>query len=192
MAKYHNICKYIHLPVQAGSSRVLKLMNRTYDKEWYKARVDKIYEIMPECAISCDIISGFCTETEEEHQETLEIIKYSNYSMSYMFFYSERPGTLAARKYEDDIPLEVKKRRLAEVIEVQNVVSRELNKKDEGKTFEVLVEGDSKKSDKDFKGRNTQNKMIIFAKKEGVNIGDYVQVKVHDSNQATLFGSIVK
>lgn len=191
MKKYKNICKYIHLPVQAGSSRVLKLMNRTYDKEWYKAKIDRIYEIMPDCAISSDVITGFCTETEDEHQETLEVMKYSNYSMSYMFFYSERPGTLAARKYEDDIPLEIKKKRLQEVINLQNEISKNLNKKDIGKTFEVLVEGDSKKSDKDFKGRNTQNKMIIFPKKEGVKPGDYVSVKVYDSTQATLFGNII-
>lgn len=191
MAKYENICKYIHLPVQSGNSRVLKLMNRTYDRVWYKERVDSIYRIMPDCAISSDIIAGFCTETEEEHQDTLSIMEYSNYSMSYMFFYSERPGTLAARKYEDDIPQATKKRRLQEIIRLQNQISFAHNKKDIGKTFKVLIEGTSKRSDDDFKGRNSQNKMIVFPKKEGLKAGDYVHVKVHDATSATLKGTIV-
>lgn len=191
MKKHHNICKYIHLPVQSGNSRVLELMNRTYDREWYINKIDRIYEIMPECAISSDVITGFCSETEEEHQDTLSIIEYARYSMSYMFFYSERPGTLAARKYEDNIPLKVKKRRLSEVIEVQMEISHELNKEDVGKTFEVLIEGDSKKSFEDFKGRNTQNKQIIFPKKEGYKPGDYVDVKVTKCTSATLLGEIV-
>ena len=191
MKRHENICKYIHLPVQSGNSRVLKLMNRTYDIEWYKNKVDRIYEIMPDCAISSDMIAGFCTETEEEHQDSLDIIQYSNYSMSYMFYYSERPGTLAARKYEDDIPLEVKKRRLSEIIRIQSHVSLKHNQNDIGKTFKVLIEGDSKKSTADFKGRNTQNKMIIFPKKEGLNIGDYVNVKVSAATSATLKGEIV-
>ena len=188
---YDNICKYIHLPVQSGNSRVLKLMNRTYDRPWYEKKVDRIYEIIPDCAISSDIITGFCTETEEEHKDSLSIIEYAKYSMSYMFFYSERPGTLAERKYEDDIPLAVKKRRLTEIIELQNDISREENAKDVGKTFKVLIEGDSKKSDLDFKGRNSQNKMIIFPKKEGLKKGDYTYVKVKESNSATLKGEIV-
>jgi len=181
---YENICKYIHLPVQSGNSRVLKLMNRTYDRPWYDAKVNRIYEIIPDCAISSDIITGFCTETEEEHQDSLSVIEFAKYSMSYMFFYSERPGTLAARKYEDDIPLAVKKRRLTEVIELQNRVSREENAKDVGKTFKVLIEGDSKKSDQDFKGRNSQNKMCIFPKKAGLKKGDYTYVKILESNSA--------
>jgi len=188
---YENICKYIHLPVQSGNSRVLKLMNRTYDRPWYDAKVNRIYEIIPDCAISSDIITGFCTETEEEHQDSLSVIEFAKYSMSYMFFYSERPGTLAARKYEDDIPLAVKKRRLTEVIELQNRVSREENAKDVGKTFKVLIEGDSKKSDQDFKGRNSQNKMCIFPKKAGLKKGDYTYVKILESNSATLKGEIV-
>ncbi len=188
---HENICNYIHLPVQSGNSRVLKLMNRTYDRPWYEAKVKRIYEIIPDCAISSDIITGFCTETEEEHQDSLSIIKFARYSMSYMFFYSERPGTLAARKYEDDIPLEVKKRRLTEIIHLQNDISRELNAEDVGKTFKVLIEGDSKKSDKEFKGRNSQNKMIIFPKKGDLKAGDYTYVKVHTSNSATLKGDIV-
>ncbi|MDF1694855.1 MAG: tRNA (N6-isopentenyl adenosine(37)-C2)-methylthiotransferase MiaB [Saprospiraceae bacterium] len=191
IAKYENICNYIHLPVQSGNSRVLKLMNRTYDIEWYKERVDSIYRIIPDCAISADIITGFCSETEEEHQDTLDIIEYSKYTMSYMFFYSERPGTMAARKYEDDIPLEVKKRRLSEVIEVQSKISAESNALDVGKTFKVLIEGNSKKSDLHFKGRNSQNKVIIFPKVDGYKPGDYIQIKVDKVTSATLLGNAV-
>lgn len=187
---YENICKYIHFPVQSGNSRILKLMNRTYDREWYKKKIDRIYEVIPDCAVSSDIIAGFCTETEEEHQDTLSIIEYSNYSMSYMFFYSERPGTLAARKYEDDVPKKEKKRRLAEIIRLQNQISHDHNQRDIGKTYEVLIEGDSKKSEQDFRGRNTQNKMIIFPKQPGLQPGDYVQVKVEDATSATLLGRI--
>ena len=189
---YENICKYIHLPVQSGNTRVLKLMNRTYTREWYDAKVDRIYEIIPDCAISSDIITGFCTETEEEHQDTLEVIERSKYSLSYMFFYSERPGTLAARKYEDDVPLEVKKRRLQEVIRVQNQVAFKHNQNDIGKTFKVLIEGDSKRSDKDFKGRNSQFKMCVFPKKEGFKKGDYVNVKIEEASSSTLIGKIVE
>ena len=192
MKKYENICEYIHLPVQSGNSRILEKMNRTYDREWYKQKVDRIYEIMPDCAISSDIITGFCSETEEEHQETISIIEYSNYSMSYMFFYSERPGTLAARKFEDDIPLEVKKRRLNEVIRVQNAISLKHNQKDIGKVFKVLIEGDSKKSDQDFKGRNSQNKMCVFPKQDGFKAGDYTWVKVESVSSATMKGQIVE
>ncbi len=191
MAKYENICKYIHLPVQSGNSRVLDLMNRTYDRDWYKERVEAIYRIMPDCAISSDVICGFCTETEEEHADTLSMIEFVKYSMSYMFYYSERPGTLAARKYEDDIPLEVKKRRLNEVIRLQNQISFKHNQADIGKTFKVLIEGDSKKSDQDFKGRNSQNKMLVFRKKEGLKVGDYCEVKVLDATSATLKGELV-
>ncbi len=191
MKKYENICKYIHLPVQAGNSRVLELMNRTYDREWYLNKVDRIYEIMPDCAISSDMISGFCTETEEEHQDTLSVMEHAQYSMAYMFFYSERPGTLAARKYEDDIPMEIKKRRLSEVIRLQNLISHNHNQKDIGKTFKVLVEGDSKKSETDFKGRNSQNKMVIFSKKEGLKVGDYCNVKITAATSATLKGVLV-
>ena len=191
MKKYENICKYIHLPVQSGNSRILEKMNRTYDREWYKAKVDRIYEIMPDCAISSDIITGFCSETDEEHQDTISMLEYAQYSMSYMFFYSERPGTLAARKYEDDVPLAVKKERLNEVIRVQNAISLKLNQKDEGKIFKVLIEGDSRKSDQEFKGRNTQNKMLVFPKKEGLQPGDYTWVKVSTASSATLRGDIV-
>ena len=191
IAKYENICNYIHLPVQSGNSRILKRMNRTYDREWYKERVDSIYRIIPDCAISADVITGFCSETEEEHQDTLSIMEYTKFTMSYMFFYSERPGTLAAKKYEDDIPLDVKKRRLAEVIELQNRLSVESNKLDIGKTFKVLIEGNSKKSDLHWKGKNDQFKMLIFPKTGDYKAGDYVMVKVDEVNQATLKGEIV-
>jgi tRNA-2-methylthio-N6-dimethylallyladenosine synthase len=191
MARYENICKYIHLPVQSGNSRVLELMNRTYDRAWYMERVEAIYRILPECAISSDIIAGFCSETEEEHQDTLSMIEWANYSMSYMFFYSERPGTLAARKYPDDIPLEVKKRRLNEIVRLQNQVSLRHNKAEIGKTFKVLIEGDSKKSDQEFKGRNSQNKMVVFPKTEGFKPGDYVWVTVREATSATLKGEMV-
>ena len=191
MAAYDNICNYIHLPVQSGNSRVLELMNRTYDREWYMNRVEAIYRILPDCAISSDVITGFCSETEAEHQDTLSMIAFARYSMSYMFFYSERPGTLAARKYPDDIPLAVKKRRLQEVIDLQTGISAELNRADIGKTFEVLIEGDSKRSAADFKGRNSQNKMIIFPKQPGYAPGDYVRVKVREASSATLLGDMV-
>ncbi len=191
MARHENICKYIHLPVQSGNSRILQLMNRTYDRAWYMEKVRRIYEIIPDCAISSDIITGFCSETEEEHQDTLTMIPWANYSMSYMFFYSERPGTLAARKYPDDIPQEVKKRRLQEVIRIQNQVSFQHNQKDIGKTFKVLIEGDSRRSDQDFKGRNSQNKMVVFPKREGLNAGDYAEVKITEATSATLKGILV-
>ncbi|HHH50395.1 MAG TPA: tRNA (N6-isopentenyl adenosine(37)-C2)-methylthiotransferase MiaB [Saprospiraceae bacterium] len=191
MAKYENICKYIHLPIQSGNSRILKLMNRTYDREWYKERVEAIYRIIPDCAISSDFITGFCTETEAEHQDSLSIIPFAKYSMSYTFFYSERSGTLASRKYKDDIPMEIKKRRLQEVIKIQNQISFEHNQKDIGHVFKVLIEGDSKKSELDFRGRNSQNKMIIFPKKENYKQGDYVQVKVTSATSATLKGEII-
>ncbi len=191
MAAYENICNYIHLPVQSGNSRVLDLMNRTYTREWYIDRIEAIRRIIPDCAVSSDIIAGFCTETEQEHQDTLSIMEYSDYSMSYMFFYSERPGTLAARKYEDDIPLEVKKRRLQEIIRLQQQISFQHNQRDIGKRFKVLIEGNSKRSDQDFCGRNSQNKMIVFPKKPGLQAGDYTWVEVHDATSATLKGTIV-
>lgn len=189
--KYDNICKYIHLPAQSGNSRVLELMNRTYDREWYINRVKAIRNILgEECGISSDFITGFCTETEEEHQDTISLMDYVKYDFSYMFFYSERPGTLAEKKYEDDIPLETKKRRLQEVINKQHELSRERNKLDLGKTYQVLVEGTSKRSEDDLQGRNSANKVVIF-KNEGAKKGDYVYVKIHDCSHATLFGKIV-
>ena len=191
MARHENICNYIHLPVQSGNSRVLDLMNRTYDREWYLNRIDAIRRIIPDCAVSSDTITGFCTETEAEHQDTLSMIEYARYSMSYMFYYSERPGTLAARKYADDIPLATKKRRLREVIDLQTRISREENQRDIGRTFRVLIEGDSKRSDQEFKGRNSQNKMLIFPKVAGLKPGDYVNVRVQEASSATLRGEIV-
>jgi tRNA-2-methylthio-N6-dimethylallyladenosine synthase len=192
MAKYENICKYIHLPVQSGSTRILQLMNRTYTREWYKAKVDRIREIMPDCGISSDIISGFCTEEDQDHRDTLDIMEYSRYDMSYMFFYSERPGTLAERRYKDDVPLDIKKKRLQEIVDVQGKLSYASNKKDIGKTFAVLIEGESKKSDKDWMGRSSQNKVIVFPKENyELKKGGYVSVKVTDCTQATLLGTII-
>ena len=191
MARHENICKYIHLPVQSGNSRVLDLMNRTYDRAWYMNRIDAIRRILPDCAVSSDVITGFCTETEAEHQDTLSMIEYARYSMSYMFYYSERPGTLAARKYADDIPLPVKKRRLREVIDLQTRISHAENQRDIGRTFRVLIEGDSKRSDREFKGRNSQNKMLIFPKVAGLKPGNYVDVRVLEATSATLKGEIV-
>jgi tRNA-2-methylthio-N6-dimethylallyladenosine synthase len=190
MKKYENICKYIHLPVQSGNSRVLKLMNRTYDREWYLNRVDAIRSILGEdCGISSDMIAGFCSETEEEHQDTLTIMDYVKYDFSYMFFYSERPGTLAAKKYPDDIPLATKKKRLQEIIEKQRAISLERNERDIEKTFKVLVEGKSKRSKDKMQGRNSANKVVIF---EGnFPKGSYVNVRVHDCTAATLFGEVV-
>lgn len=192
MAKYENICKYIHLPLQSGSSRVLQMMNRNYSRERYAAKVDRIRQIMPDCGISSDIIAGFCTETDEEHRETVSMMEYARYDMSYMFFYSERPGTLAQRRYKDDIPEDVKKRRLMEIVETQNRLSLESNKRDLGKTFKVLIENTSRKSEADWMGRSSQNKVIVF-KKENYNLkpGDYVNVKVSECTQATLLGEIV-
>lgn len=191
MAAYDNICKYIHLPVQSGNSRILELMNRTYDRAWYMGRMESIRRILPDAAVSSDIITGFCTETEMEHQDTLSMVEWAGYSMSYMFAYSERPGTLAARKYADDIPEEVKKRRLNEVIRMQTAISLQLNKQDIGKTFKVLIERDSSKSSADWCGRNSQNKMCVFPKIENSKPGDYVMVKIHDATSATLLGQIV-
>lgn len=191
MKRHENICRYIHLPVQSGSTRILQLMNRTYTREWYKGKVDRIREIIPDCGISSDVIAGFCTETEDDHQDTLSIMRYSNYDMSYMFIYSERPGTLAQRRYADDIPEQIKKMRLTEIVDLQNRLSLESNKKDIGKTFKVLIEGDSKRSSADWMGRNTQNKVVVFPKNGyKFNKGDYVNVKVNDCTQATLLGEI--
>ncbi len=191
MKRYENICNYIHLPAQSGNTRVLELMNRTYSREWYINRVDAIREIIGEdCGISSDMIAGFCSETEEEHQETLTLMDYVKYDFSYMFFYSERPGTLAAKKYEDDIPLDVKKRRLAEIIKKQQGHAHERNKRDIGKVHKVLIEGTSKRSEEDLQGRNTANKVVIFPKKK-YKKGQYVDVLVHDCTPATLFGNIV-
>ncbi len=191
MAKYENICKYIHLPVQSGSSRILTLMNRTYDADWYRSKIDRVYEIMPECAISSDIIAGFCSETEEEHEESLAMIDYAKYTMSYMFYYSERPGTPAAKKLADDVPMEVKIRRLNEIIERQRQVSAEANRLDVGKDFKILIDGYSKKSEAQMKGRTTQNKVVVFDIHPEYKIGDYVNVHITGSTTATLLGEII-
>ncbi|MBK7465998.1 MAG: tRNA (N6-isopentenyl adenosine(37)-C2)-methylthiotransferase MiaB [Saprospiraceae bacterium] len=192
IAKYENICNYIHLPVQSGNSRILKLMNRTYDREWYINRIDMIYKIIPDCAISSDMIAGFCTETDEEHGDTLSIMEYAKYSYAYMFFYSERPGTLAAKKYKDDISEDIKKQRLSEIIRLQRQLSYEHNLRDVGQIYKVLIEGNSKKSDQEYKGRNSQNKMIIFPKNGSLQPGDYVNVKVIAASSATLTGQIIE
>ncbi len=173
IVKYDNICNYIHLPVQSGSTRMLQLMNRTYTREWYLAKVNRIKEIIPDCGLSTDIITGFCTETEEDHQDTMSLVKYCQFDLAYMYFYSERPGTLAARRFKDDIPEEVKKRRLQEVIDLHRGNSFASMQKDVGKTFKVLVEGSSKKNENELYGRNDQNKVIIFPK-EHYKKGDYV------------------
>jgi tRNA-2-methylthio-N6-dimethylallyladenosine synthase len=190
MAKYPNVCSYIHLPVQSGNSRVLELMNRGYTREWYLQRIARIRELIPECGISTDTISGFCTETEEEHQETLSLIEAAQFDFAYMFKYSERPGTLAAKKLEDDIAEDVKGRRLQEIIDLQMRQSEESNRRDIGKTFEVLVEGPSKKSPDFLQGRNTQNKVIVFPR-ENFEKGQYVNVLVQDCTSATLKGVAV-
>lgn len=190
IAKYKNICNYIHLPIQSGNSRVLKLMNRTYDREWFIERTNKIREIIPDCGISTDIISGFCTETEEDHKDTLSIIDWAQFDFSYMYYYSERPGTLAARKYEDDVPLEVKKRRLQEIIDLQNSISKKKNATYVGKVCKVLIEGTSKRSKEDFKGRNDQNVTVIFPR-ENTKPGEYVNVLIEKSTTTSLIGKIV-
>lgn len=189
MAKYDNLCNHIHFPAQSGNSRILKLMNRTYDRNWYLDRIKMIRNIIPDIGLSSDIIAGFCTETEQEHQDTLTLMDEIKFDMSYMFCYSERPGTLAAKRYEDDIPTDIKKRRLQEIIGRQQKHSLENNQKDIGKTFEVLIEGTSKKSEKMLRGRNSQNKMIVFPAGNHKS-GDYVNVKVNDCTSATLMGEI--
>jgi tRNA-2-methylthio-N6-dimethylallyladenosine synthase len=191
MARYDNICKFIHLPAQSGNSRVLALMNRTYDRPWYEERVLAIRRILgDDCAISSDMISGFCTETEEEHQDTLSLMEFVKYDMAYMFFYSERPGTLAARKLTDDIPLEVKKRRLQEIIDLQQLHSAERNQRGIGRVHQVLVENFSKRSKEHLSGRNSQNQVIIFPK-QNFKKGDYVNVLVHSSTASTMLGDAV-
>jgi tRNA-2-methylthio-N6-dimethylallyladenosine synthase len=192
MKRFGNICKYIHLPLQSGSTRVLQLMNRSYTREWYQAKVDRIREIMPDCAVSSDVIAGFCTESEEDHQDTLSMMAYAKYDFSYMFFYSERPGTLAQRRYADDIPLDVKKRRLQEIVDMQGKLSHQSNREDLGKTVQVLIEGESKKDAAAWKGRSSQNKVVIFPKGDFTNrAGDYVDVRITTCTQATLLGEIV-
>jgi tRNA-2-methylthio-N6-dimethylallyladenosine synthase len=192
IARNENICKYIHLPVQSGSSVVLQRMNRTYTREWYLAKIKRIRELIPDCGITTDIISGFCSETEADHQETLSLIRECRFDMSYMYFYSERPGTLAARRYADDIPENEKKRRLDEIVKLQNKISQQSNADDLGKISKVLIEGDSKKSELSWMGRNSQNKVVVFPK-NGSNMqkGDYAIVKIEQSTGATLIGRAI-
>jgi tRNA-2-methylthio-N6-dimethylallyladenosine synthase len=192
MAKYENICNYIHLPAQSGNSRVLELMNRTYTRAWYMDRILAIRHIVgPDCGISSDWIAGFCTETDEEHQDTLSLMEQVRFDFSYMFTYSERPGTPAHKKLNDDVPLSIKKRRLQEIIDLQNRHSLESNQKDIGKIHKVLIEGTSKRSDEYLQGRNSANKVIVFPS-ERFSKGDYVQVLVKDCTSATLLGEVVK
>lgn len=191
MAKYKNICDYIHLPVQSGNSDILKKMNRGYSREWYLDRINAIHTILPGATISTDIITGFCGETEEQHQETLSLIEKVKFSFAFMYFYSERPKTLAERKYQDDVSLEIKKRRLAEVIKLQHKHQLDYNTKAIGQVYEVLIERVSKKSDEMYSGRNTYNSTIVFPR-EDYNIGEYVNVLVEDCTTLTLKGRIVK
>jgi tRNA-2-methylthio-N6-dimethylallyladenosine synthase len=190
IARHKNICNYIHLPVQSGNSKVLEMMNRGYTREWYLSRIDAIKRIIPDCAISTDIITGFCSETEQAHQDTLSMMEIVKYDFAYMFKYSERPKTLAERKYKDDIPEEVKSRRLQEIIDLQGRLSLESHKQDVGKVHEVLVENYSKKSKEHLSGRNSQNKTVVFPK-ENYKPGDFVMVKISSCTQATLIGEAV-
>lgn len=191
IAKYDNICNYIHLPVQSGSSRVLDLMNRTYTREWYLNRIDAIRRIIPDCGISTDIISGFCSETEEEQQETLSMMELVKYEFAFMYSYSERPGTPAAKKLADDISPELKQSRLEEIIALQQIHSRYRAQKRIGKIEKVLIEGFSKKSNLDYCGRSDHNHMVIFPVKEGIKPGDYVNVLVESTTTAILIGRLV-
>ncbi len=191
MAKYENICKYIHLPVQSGNSDVLKRMNRGYTREWYLERIDAIRRIMPDCAISTDVITGFCGETEEEHQDTLSLMEKVRYEMAFMFKYSERPKTLAERKFEDDIPDEVKGRRLQEVIALQMQGAAQRTKQHVGKVQRILIEGTSKKSEEHLQGRNSQNIVVVFPKTMDCAPGDYADVLANDCTSVTLIGELI-
>lgn len=191
IARFSNICNYIHLPAQSGNSRILELMNRTYDREWYLQKIDRIRAILGEdCGISHDMISGFCSETEAEHQDTLSLMEYARYDCGYMFAYSERPGTLAAKKYADDVPEAVKKRRLAEIIALQQRLSLERNQRHIGQIHRVLAEGPSKRSEADLSGRNDQNKVVVFPRGT-FQKGDYVNVLITECSSATLIGTVV-
>ncbi len=190
IVKYENICNYIHLPVQSGSSRVLQMMNRTYSREWYIAKVNRIRELIPDCGLSTDMITGFCTETEEDHQQSLSLMEYCKYDLAYMYFYSERPGTLAARRFEDDVPLEVKKRRLQEMVDLYRGHSLQAMQKEVGKTLKVLIEGVSKKNEDELFGRTDQNKVAVFPK-ENLKKGEYVMVKIESCTAGTLLGNVI-
>jgi tRNA-2-methylthio-N6-dimethylallyladenosine synthase len=191
IAKHENICKYIHLPVQAGSTSMLERMNRGYSREQYIARIESIRRILPDAAISTDIIAGFCGETDEEHQQTLSLMEWANYDFAYMFKYSERPGTAAAKKMQDDISEEVKSQRLSEIVALQQKMSAEKTKLGLNKTHRVLIEGFSKKSNEMLSGRTSQNLVIVFPK-ENYQPGEYVNVYAKDCTKATLIGYVVK
>lgn len=191
MKKYENICKYIHLPVQSGSTRILQLMNRTYTREWYISKVNRIREVLPGCGLSTDSITGFCTETEEDHKETLSLFEYCQYDLAYMYFYSQRPGTLAERRFQDDVPLEVKKRRLQEIVALHRTHSLKSMEKEVGTVAKVLIEGNSKKSDLHWCGRSDNNKMVIFPKTGNFQKGDYVHVSINDCTAGTLLGTVI-
>ncbi|MBS2100303.1 tRNA (N6-isopentenyl adenosine(37)-C2)-methylthiotransferase MiaB [Carboxylicivirga linearis] len=191
MAKHPNICKHIHLPLQSGSSKILKLMNRKYDREWYMERISAIKTILPECGLSTDVFCGFHNETDEDHKETLNLMKWVGYDSAFMFKYSERPGTYASKHLEDNVPEEVKSKRLQEIIDLQTELSIKSNKADIGKTYEVLVEGTSKKSKDELFGRTSQNKVVVFPK-ENYKTGDFVSVKVTEAGSATLKGISIK
>jgi tRNA-2-methylthio-N6-dimethylallyladenosine synthase len=191
MAKYENICKYIHLPVQSGNTRVLELMNRTYSREWYMDKIKAIKRFMPDCAISTDVIAGFCSETEDEHQDTLSLMEWVGYDFAFMFKYSERPKTLAERRYKDDIPEEIKNKRLTEIVNLQQALSAKKTHAALGKIHRVLIEGVSKKSAEQLFGRNTQNTVVVFDKGD-LNRGDYVDVMVERCTSTTLIGKVIK
>jgi tRNA-2-methylthio-N6-dimethylallyladenosine synthase len=190
IARHSNICRHIHLPAQSGSSRILKLMNREYSREWYMERIRAIRSIIPDCALSTDMIAGFCTETEEDHQLSLSLMEWAGFDFAYMFKYSERPGTKAARKLKDDVPEEIKTRRLNEIISLQNRLSAHSKRNDVSKTFEVLTEGLSKRSAEHLSGRTSQNKVVVFPK-ENIKKGDYVNVLIERSTSATLIGKVL-
>ena len=190
IARYDNICKHIHLPAQSGSTRILMLMNREYTREWYMDRISAIRSIIPSCSVSTDMITGFCTETEEDHLESLSLMEWAGYDFAYMFKYSERPGTKAARRMKDDVPEEVKSRRLNEMISLQNKLSARSKKEDSGKIFDVLVEGFSKRSAEFLNGRTSQNKVVVFPAERAVK-GEYVRVLIERTTSATLVGRII-
>jgi len=190
IARHENICNYIHLPVQSGSSRILQLMNRTYSREWYIAKVNRIREIIPGCGLSTDMITGFCTETDEDHELSMSLMEYCKYDLAYMYFYSERPGTLAARRFEDDVPEEIKKKRLQEMVDLHRIHSLQSMQRDIGKICKVLVEGFSKKSADELQGRSDHNKVVVFPKGD-FKKGDYVMVEIVSCTAGTLIGNAV-
>ncbi|NDE09712.1 MAG: tRNA (N6-isopentenyl adenosine(37)-C2)-methylthiotransferase MiaB [Chitinophagia bacterium] len=190
IARHENICNYIHLPVQSGSSRILQLMNRTYSREWYIAKVNRIREIIPGCGLSTDMITGFCSETDEDHELSMSLMEYCKYDLAYMYFYSERPGTLAARRFEDDVPEEIKKKRLQEMVDLHRIHSLQSMQRDIGKTCKVLVEGFSKKSADELQGRSDHNKVVVFPKGD-FKKGDYVMVEIVSCTAGTLIGNAV-